>query len=93
MAAKIFIIFSGSHLGVTCAIYDWPYKNSTFSNKICQKSQELAHTQYPYCINKTLRAKKHFTFFKSDAKTNGGHENRAKSVWESSFIEILDLPL
>ena len=31
-------------------------------------------------------------FLSSTPKTNGGHENRAKSVWESSFIEILDLP-
>ena len=32
-------------------------------------------------------------FLSPTPKTNGGHENRAKSVWESSFIEILDLPL
>ena len=31
-------------------------------------------------------------FLSPTPKTNGGHENRAKSVWESSFIEILDLP-
>ena len=30
-------------------------------------------------------------FLSPTPKTNGGHENRAKSVWESSFIEILDL--
>ena len=42
MAAKIFIIFSGSHLGVTCAIYDCHIKILPFQNKVCQKFQELA---------------------------------------------------